>query len=134
MNLKNDQGLLEAIAEIIGETSCFLSKTDLEHALEKTGIFVVDSGARSDGYVYRFGLRKSKWLFNCFAQEINTNHSTEKISRFIEDVLNPVPHTKRQEQYSQIVTDINKVLMLYGYEIDACGKIVQTVKAQSLNK
>ena len=53
MDIKNDQGLLEAIAETIGETSCFLSKTDLEHALEKAGIVVVDSGARSNGYGYR---------------------------------------------------------------------------------
>lgn len=60
MNLKNDQELLEAIAEIIGATSCFLSKSDLEHSLEKAGIVIVDSGARSNGYVYRFGLRKSK--------------------------------------------------------------------------
>jgi len=134
MDIKNDQGLLEAIAEIIGGTSCFLSKTDLEHFLEKAGIFVVDSGARSNGYVYQFGLRKSKWLFNCFAQEINRNHSTGKVSRFIEDILNPVHHTKRQEQYFQLVTDVNKALMLYGCEIDALGKIVPTVKAQSLNE
>jgi len=134
MDLNNDQGLMEAIAETIGETNCFLSKTALERSLDKAGIEVVDSGARSDGYVYRCGLKKSKWLFNCFAKEINTHHSTGRISRFLEDVLDPVYHTRRCEEYELLVVEVNKVLMLHGCEIDAMGKIVSTVRAQSLTE
>lgn len=134
MDLKNDQGLIEAVAETIGETSCFLSKTDLEHYLDKNGIPILDSGARSNHYFYRWGLKKSKWLFNCFAAEIIRTQSTAKVSRFLEDVLNPVYHTKRQELYSQLVVDVNRALMLYGCEIDTMGRIVSTIKAQSLNE
>ena len=132
MELKSDQALLESIASIIGATDCFLSKSTLQHYLEIAGIKSVDDGSWSNGVYYKVGLNKQKWLYNCFVEEFNSRHSTERIKAFLEAVFDPVRHTNRRNDYEKLVEDINKPLMLHGCCINSEGKLSEIVQAHSL--
>lgn len=81
---------LKAICDVLGNTSRGPSKTELTRLLTQCQITLIDDGKSSNGYTYTTGSNKSDWLYNCFANEINTHHSIEKIYSFIEKALNPV--------------------------------------------
>lgn len=132
MKLKADPRLLEAIADILGATDCFLSKSALQHLLKSAGIACVDDGARTNGLQYQFGMNKRTWLFNCLVAEVNTRQSTERIEKFLDAVFDPVSHTNRREEYEKLVEAINKPLMLHGCAINAEGKLIAIPKASTL--
>lgn len=134
MDFKFDKNLIDAIVAVIGGTNCFVSKSRLQHFLECAGITVLSDGSWSNGRAYKIGLSKYKWLYNCIAENISTTRSTYKFSRFVEDVLNPVHYTDDKTGYQQLVEKVNKVLMLYGCEINTQGRIAPVAKAESLDE
>lgn len=132
MELKADQALFEAITSVIGATSCFLTKSILQHFLAIAGITSVDDGSWTNGVFYKLGLPKQKWLYNCFVEEYNARRSTERITKFLEVIFDPVRHTERRNDYEKLVEDINKPLMLHGCCINSEGKLSEIVQAHSL--
>lgn len=134
MDFNPDKNLVDAIVAVIGDKDCFVSKSRLQHLLECAGITVLSDGSWSNGRAYRIGLSKYKWLYNCIAENISTTRSTYKFSRFVEDVLNPVHYTDDKTRYQQLVEKVNRVLMLYGCEINAQGRIAPVAKAESLDE
>ena len=124
------------ISAIIADTNRGLTKSELERHLRESKITLVSDGAYSNGVYYRIGLNKRDWLYNCFANEINNSHSFNKIGGFIEIVMNPSNYTKleKREHYHFMLEELNKILLLQGCEINSFGKLIENVKADSLDE
>ena len=127
---------LRNISGIIADTSSGLTKSELKRYLEKCRREVLSDGSSKYQWGYVIGLNKRDWLYNCFANEVNKNHSVEKIVKFIENAMNPINYTKmkERERYNYILDELNKVLILIGYEIDSSGKLINVQKAETLDE
>lgn len=127
---------LNNISAVIADTNRGLTKGELEQHLRESKIALVSDGAYNNGFYYKIGLNKRDWLYNCLANDINTNHSFDKIVRFIEIVMNPTNYTKmeKREQYQFILEELNKILLLLGCEINSSGKLVENIKATTLEE
>ena len=128
------QQQLITICEVLGNTSQGFTKSELINLLRQCKISITDDGSSSNARGYTIGLSKSKWLFNCFAEEVNKSHSYNKIYLFIQKALDPVAYTAfdKREKYEYLLDGINKVLLFVGLMVDHSGKIVETARAQTL--
>lgn len=92
-------------------------------------------GNRSNGYTYQIGLNKRDWLYNCFINEVKIKGSFTNIYRFIENALDPVNFTSegKRSKYQFLFREINMVLLLNGLEIQENGRIIETIKAETLD-
>lgn len=136
VNINIDAQQLKAICDVLGHTTQGLTKNELMQLLQQSEMVVVDDGSSRDGYTYTYGLNKSKWLFNCFVEEINKQQTFNKIFDFIAKALNPINYVTgtNRDKYNYRFEEINKVLLFIGLEITMNGKLVQVVKAQSLDE
>lgn len=136
MNKDMNEQQLKAICDVLAHTDKGLTKSELTDILRQHGMIVVDDGSLSNGVTYTYGLNKRKWLFNCFAEEINNHKSFEKIFSFIEKVMNPVSYinTDNRDKYNYRFEEINKVLLFIGLEITRNGTLIKAVKARSLDE
>lgn len=127
---------LHNISAIIADTNRGLTKSELERHLRESKIVLVSDGSFNNGVYYKIGLNKRDWLYNCFANEINTTHSFNKIVKFIEIVMDPTNYTKMEKrgQYQFILEELNKILLLLGCEINSSGKLTEKVKATTLEE
>ena len=127
---------LHNISAIIDDTNRGLTKSELERHLRESRITLVSDESYNNGIYYKVGLNKRDWLYNCLANEINTTHSFNKVVKFIEIVMNPINYTKleKREKYQFILEELNKILLLLGYEIDSFGKLTEIVKANNLDE
>ncbi len=109
---------------------------ELSQLLKQCRIPLADDGKRGNGYFYSFGLSKSKWLYNCFAESISENQSFLSIYNFIKKALNPVSYTDEgdREKYKFIFEGVNKALLLVGLEITKEGLIIPAVPAKTLDE
>ena len=127
---------LHNISAIIADTNRGLTKSELERHLRESRITLVSDESYNNGIYYKVGLNKRDWLYNCLANEINTTHFFNKVVKFIEIVMNPINYTKleKREKYQFILEELNKILLLLGYEIDSFGKLTEIVKANNLDE
>lgn len=127
---------LHNISAIIADTNRGLTKSELERHLRESRITLVSDESYNNGIYYKVGLNKRDWLYNCLANEINTTQSFNKVVKFIEIVMNPINYTKleKREKYQFILEELNKILLLLGYEIDSSGKLTEIVKANNLDE
>jgi uncharacterized protein (TIGR02391 family) len=127
---------LKALCDVLGHTSSGFSKTELTQLLRECDIAIADDGSSKNGYTYTLGLNKAKWLFNCFAEEINKRQGFDRIYLFIEKALNPVSYThdSHRDNYAYRFEETNKVLLFIGLEISKSGKISEAPKAESLDE
>ena len=135
---KLSQQHIKALCDILATTdpSYGLTENEIRLKLGQCSIAVVDKGNRSNGYTYQMGLNKRDWLYNCFANEINTKKSYHNIFRFIENALDPVNFTpdEKRGKYKYLFDGVNKVLLLAGLEVQENGKIRNVVKAETLDE
>lgn len=131
-----DQQQLKAVCDVLAHTSEGFSKSELSGLLQQSQIALVDDGKSSNGYTYTLGLNKRDWLYNCLANEINTNKSLQRVFDFIAKALNPVAFTVQsdREKYLHLLEETNKVLLLAGLSISKEGKIVDVVQATTLDE
>ena len=127
---------LKAICDVLGDTSRGLTKTELTRLLRQCLIALIDGRKSSNGYTYTTGLNKRDWLYYCFANEINTHHSIEKIYSFIEKALNPVSYTNEasRDKYNFLLEETNKVLLLVGLSMTKEGRLMEVVQAKTLDE
>lgn len=137
INKQMSQQHLKALCDILADTdpNCGLTKAEISLKLGQCSIEAVDDGYRTNGLVYQTGLNKRSWLYNCFANEINTKKTLVNIYNFIENALDPVNFTpdERRGKYQFLFEGINKVLLLNGLEVQENGKIRHVVKAETLD-
>lgn len=131
-----DQQQLKAVCDVLAHTSEGFSKSELSRLLQQSQIALVDDGKSSNGYSYTLGLNKRDWLYNCLVNEINTNKSFQRVFDFIVKALNPVAFTVQsdREKYLHLLEETNKVLLLAGLSVSKEGKIVDVVKATTLDE
>lgn len=127
---------LKAICNVLADTSKGLTKGEIKHLLQQCQIALVDDGNSSNGYTYTIGLNKVEWLYNCFVNEFNTQHSFQKIYTFIETALNPVNYINEvsRDKYNFLLDEINKVLLLIGLSVTKEGHLVEVVQAKTLDE
>jgi uncharacterized protein (TIGR02391 family) len=127
---------LQALCSVLADTDRGLTKPELKKILNQCHIKLVDDDNFSNGFVFKMGLNKRNWLFNCFAEEINKTQTTEKVFCFIEMALNPVLYTdmSKRDFYNALVEETNKVLIMIGLSINRQGEIIETVKADTLDE
>ena len=127
---------LESICAILGDTYKGFTKSELKQFLANCNIAEVDDGSRNNGLTYTTGLNKKDWLYNCFAENINTSKSCDCVFLFVETALSPISHTSqdKREKYNYITEELNKVLLLIGLMVDSSGKIIDAPKANSLSE
>jgi len=84
------------------DTNRGLTKTELSRLLSQCNIKLADDGKSSNGLTYTMGLNKRDWLYNCFANEVNSYQSFDKIYMFIKKALNPINYTsgEKRDQYN----------------------------------
>jgi len=127
---------LKAICDVLGDTSRGLSKTELTRLLTQCLITLIDDGKSSNGFTYTIGSNKRDWLYNCFANEINTHQTFEKIYSFIERALSPVSYTNEasRDKYNFLLEETNKVLLLFGLSMTKEGRLTEVVEAKTLDE
>lgn len=111
-------------------------QSELSRLLQQSQIALVDDGKSNNDYSYTLGLNKRDWLYNCLANEINTNKSLQRVFDFIAKTLNPVAFTVQsdREKYLHLLEETNKVLLLAGLSVSKEGKIVDVVQATTLDE
>lgn len=131
-----DQQQLKAVCDVLAHTSEGYSKSELSRLLQQSQIALADDGSSNNGYSYTLGLNKRDWLYNCLVNEINTNKSFQRVFDFIVKALNPVAFTvqSNREKYLHLLEETNKVLLLAGLSVSKEGKIVDVVKATTLDE
>lgn len=137
INKEMSQQQLKALSDALANSDpqCGLTESEIRLKLGQCSIVILDKGNRNNGYTYQKGLNKREWLYNCFANEINTKKSFSNIYRFIENSLDPVNFTseEKRSKYQFLFQETNKVLLLNGLEIQDNGKIIETIKAETLD-
>lgn len=125
-DIKFDQQKIEKICDIIADTDQGLTGSQLQHVLDLCEV----------EYSQPITPNKRKWFFNCIADKYNLEHSVLLFKKIIECAVNPASYTEfsKRNQYSFLVDGINKVLLLEGYEINASGVIVKSVRAKNLDE
>ena len=131
-----NQQQLKAVCDILGHTKEGFTKTELTRLLQQSQIALMDDGNANNGYSYTIGLNKRNWLYNCLANEVNTNRSLEKIYRFLVNALNPVIFTKQADRakYYHLLEEANKILLLAGMYINKEGQLIEAVQAKTLDE
>lgn len=137
INKEMSQQQLKALSDALANSDpqCGLTESEIRLKLGQCSIVILDKGNRNNGYTYQKGLNKREWLYNCFANEINTKKSFSNIYRFIENSLDPVNFSseEKRSKYQFLFQETNKVLLLNGLEIQDNGKIIETIKAETLD-
>jgi len=138
LNIPLSEQQLKSVCAILADTNRGLTKTELTHTLQHCRIVAIDDGNRNigNGMYYQVGLNKRDWLYNCFANEINTQQTYIRIYEFIESALNPISYTstEKRDKYNWLYEETNKVLLLVGLQIQKDGKITIVPKAVTLDE
>ena len=133
---KLDAQQLQAVCDVLAETNLGYTKAHLTRLLQQSGIEPVSDGKSSTAYGYTLGLNKRDWLYNCLVTEVNKTHSMSVVFSFLEKALNPVAFTEEnaRDKYTYLLDGTNKVLLLAGLEITKEGKLIEVIKATTLDE
>ena len=131
-----DEQQLKAVCDVLAETSMGYTKTELTHLLQQSKIAIASDGKVNNGYTYQIGLNKRDWLYKCLVQEINSSCSFSRVYAFLEKALNPVAFTdvKNRDKYNYLLEGVNKALLLAGLEITKEGKLIEVIRAKTLDE
>lgn len=135
--LLNEQQIA-SICNILADTNKGLTKTEIKNTLRACHISEVDDGSKTfnNGMNYQIGLNKRKWLFNCFVEDINRRGTNTNIFKFIESAMSPLNYTteEKRSKYQWRLEELNKVLLLMGWQVGSDGKIERAIKATTLDE
>lgn len=136
MDIVLNQQQLEALCGVLGHTDNGFTKKELTRLLQESNIKLVDDGSFNNGLTYKIGLNKRDWLYNCLVNEINTNHSLNRVYVFLENAFDPVSFTAetKRDKYKYLLEGANKVLLLAGIAITPEGKLKKVVAAKTLDE
>ena len=126
---------IRALSEIIGDTHNGLSHENIKRSLADSGIEVLDDGKSRTKYTYTIGLNKRDYLFACLKNEYEQFHSSNKIIGYLNSIMDPNKYVKQEKRqlYNYLFENINKFLLLKGYQYDKSGKLIGVPKADSLD-
>lgn len=105
-----NQGVLERISKIIGDTSDGLKGSEIAYFLEQCNIKDVSPN-----------ITKWKRLYSALASVQNHERQSNKILRFVQTVLNPARYTD-QDAFETKRKAVNESLSYVGYELQPNGR------------
>lgn len=117
-----NQGVLESISKILGNTSEGLKGSEIEYFLLQCNIVDVSPN-----------ITKWKRLYSALAEDQNKNHCSNNILRFIQTVLNPSRFSD-QIFFENKRREINVFLSYVGYELKANGKLSEVNMATTISE
>lgn len=117
-----NQGVLERISKIFGDTSDGLTGSEIEYFLQQCGI---DDVAPC--------ITKWKRLYSALASIQNIDRCSNKILKFIQTVLNPARFTDCQS-FEAKRKAVNEALSYAGYEVLPNGRFKETAIANTINE
>ena len=117
-----NQGIIERISKILGDTNDGLTGSEIAHFLQQCNINDTSPA-----------MTKWKRLYNALAMCQNKECCSNKILRFIQSVLNPSRHTDLIT-FERKRNAINEALSYVGYELQANGRFREITVANTINE
>jgi uncharacterized protein (TIGR02391 family) len=116
---------VQALCDILADTNNGFSKSELEKHLNHCQIKQADPAQN-----------KRTWLYNCFADEINRQKSSECVKIFIESSMKPVNFIKEsmREKYEFLFAGLNVALLLMGLSLTKEGHLKEAIQATTLDE
>lgn len=114
---------VEQICKVLADTDSGLTHFEISTALTELRIHDCDP-------------KNTKWkrLYNALVNRINSTGKTNVVYRFILYCFNPARGLIDTERYHRMMSEVNRVLMLSGIEIQDDGKLHKVKTAQSLSE
>ena len=124
MKLRNclNQGILERISKILGDTSDGLTGSEISYFLQQSAINDVAPE-----------ITKWKRLYSAFASAQNKDKCSNKILIFVQTVLNPARFTDNQT-FETKRKAINECLSYVGYELQSNGRFREVAAAYTISE
>ena len=117
-----NQGIIERISKILGDTSEGLTGSEIAYFLEQCGVEDITPN-----------LTKWKRLYSAFASVQNTERRSNKILNFIQTVLNPARFTDCHS-FEVKRNSINECLSYVGYAIQPNGHLIEVSVANTITE
>lgn len=117
-----NQGVLERISKILGDTKEGLTGSEIAYFLQQCGI---EDVAHS--------VTKWKRLYSAFATAQNTDKYSNRILIFVQTVLNPSRYTDRQ-LFESKRRAINEALSYVGYQLQPNGRFTEVNTAYTISE
>lgn len=113
-----DSNTLEQLSTIIGE---YLTGSQLTRFFAQVG------------YDDSSTITKRIRIFNFFAYVQNNDKSPNKIIKFIQNVVSPVNHINKQNDFLNLLKDLNTILAFSGLSINEKGQFLSTHKVETIS-
>ena len=117
-----NQGVLERISKIIGDTNDGLSGSEIAYFLKQCNIKDVAPN-----------ITKWKRLYSALASVQNNERQSNKILRFVQTVLNPARYTN-QHAFEAKRKAVNDSLSYVGYELQPNGRFREVPVAKTISE
>ncbi len=119
---KIQDGHLEAICSVVGETHGGLTGSEISRLLGRCGI--------PDPYPDT----KRHRLFAALRLKQNQDGCANNLLAFLQQVMDPARHLGNQENFERLRTDLNQALAFCGFSLGRDGKIVRVEKATTISE
>ena len=117
-----NQGVLERISKILGDTSDGLTGSEISYFLQQCGIEDVASN-----------ITKWKRIYSALASVQNIEKCSNKVLKFIQIILNPARFTNLQV-YDTKRKAVNESLSYIGYELQSNGRFKEVEIAKTISE
>ncbi len=107
-----DDNSLQAIANIIGDTSAGLTGSEIGRLLNRQGVEDIDPANTKK---YR--------LYNALANQQNKDSCANNVIAFVQSVMDPIRYTGDHNEFESRRAELNMILSFRGYEIGVNGKV-----------
>jgi uncharacterized protein (TIGR02391 family) len=118
-----NENQLQAVADIIGDTSLGLTGTEIGQLLERCGI--------EDPYP---GITKRKRLFAALRAQQQKDHCANNVLNFIKVALAPVRFVGRSQEFESLRIDLNEALAFSGLFLAEDGNLRPVTQARTLSE
>ena len=118
-----DDNSLQAICDVVGDTSSGLTGSEIGRLLIQQNILDVDPM-----------ITKRHRLFLALQTKQNKDKCANNVLAFLQAVMDPIRYTSSPNLYEQRRSDLNTVLALRGYEIREDGKVGKIDQVQTLSE
>jgi uncharacterized protein (TIGR02391 family) len=104
-------GDLEALCNILADTSTGLTGSEIAHTLAQINVIDIDPT-----------ITKRKRLYNALDEDQNRRRCGNKVLSFISTALQPTRYINNRELYESLLRNVNTVLAFHGLEFRDDGK------------
>jgi uncharacterized protein (TIGR02391 family) len=122
---------IQALANVIGETSTGLTGAQIGAVLAEAGID--DPAAQPPPGTYVVSSKRER-IFRALSARQQQDHSSNAVLRFVETVMQPVRFSGDEDGFNQMRSDLNACLLTVGLELATSGKLVPVRPAKTVSE